>query len=571
MTGRSRFFGVPGAIEDKGLSGDKDSLEDTVVTVPFLEQELANGYYRSKDMVYDQRETIDDILRSISDLVSLDPFSTEAVDDELDKADLKLTQTAEAVRELDQALVQEYSGSESDQQYVKKLFAELIEATRQGGDVSPIHFDAEAYHDSAVYQLQGEKEQETAAYLEYKEQQEKTSELTKKEKAEKAEKAEPFLTAAFSILALNNRINKGIQDGLFAVAKDTAVGLWNTVTTSPILVAENIVRSAIHPVKTYDILKKAIVQSYDKNMMHGDAYTRSKWITYAAATLAVSALGTKGVDKIGKLAETGELVSKAEAIKKAGKTAKETAKLKVKNAHETVNQSIPKKAATGMNNLFSHFFPQYAVADALGEIPCNVINAAGLRDKVAKITDKISSGAHSFIQSLNNGKNLFWQIASNKINGGSKGAGDSRIIPGTPEQVVGGDSTKLGKNILEEMGVKRSTKWSGYQAQHIIPAEMAGHPVLQKIGMNLDDVSNGIFLRVPDDKVSSMSRHRGYHSVYNEVVKRELDKIDVNQSIDVLERQVFKLQQSLKYLQQKRFAIISEPRCICGTLGKKTK
>lgn len=105
--------------------------------------------------------------------------------------------------------------------------------------------------------------------------------------------------------------------------------------------------------------------------------------------------------------------------------------------------------------------------------------------------------------------------------------------------------------MLEEMGVKRSTKWSGYQAQHIIPAEMASHPVLQKIGMNLDDASNGIFLRVPDDMVSSMSRHRGYHSVYNEVVKGELDKIDVNQSIDVLEKRVFKLQQNLKYLQQK--------------------
>ncbi|WKB35367.1 T7SS effector LXG polymorphic toxin [Terrilactibacillus sp. S3-3] len=136
-------------------------------------------------MVYDQRETIDGILSSISDLVSLDPFSTEAVDNELDKADLKRTQTAEAVRELDQALVQEYSGSESDQQYVKELFAELIGATRQGGDISPIHFNAEAYHDSAVYQLQDERERETAAYLDYKKQQEKDREPEKKEKAGK--------------------------------------------------------------------------------------------------------------------------------------------------------------------------------------------------------------------------------------------------------------------------------------------------------------------------------------------------------------------------------------------------
>lgn len=27
--------------------------------------------------------------------------------------------------------------------------------------------------------------------------------------------------------------------------------------------------------------------------------------------------------------------------------------------------------------------------------------------------------------------------------------------------------------MLEDMGLKRSTKWSGYQAQHIIPSEMA--------------------------------------------------------------------------------------------------
>jgi hypothetical protein len=42
--------------------------------------------------------------------------------------------------------------------------------------------------------------------------------------------------------------------------------------------------------------------------------------------------------------------------------------------------------------------------------------------------------------------------------GVAKGTGNSRLIPGTPGQVVGGDSTKLGKNMLEEMGVKRSTK-----------------------------------------------------------------------------------------------------------------
>ncbi|MGW6665810.1 MULTISPECIES: AHH domain-containing protein [Peribacillus] len=37
-----------------------------------------------------------------------------------------------------------------------------------------------------------------------------------------------------------------------------------------------------------------------------------------------------------------------------------------------------------------------------------------------------------------------------------------------------------------------------YQAQHIIPKEFRSHPVLIKIGMDMDDASNGFFLRVPD-------------------------------------------------------------------------
>jgi len=84
---------------------------------------------------------------------------------------------------------------------------------------------------------------------------------------------------------------------------------------------------------------------------------------------------------------------------------------------------------------------------------------------------------------------------------------ERRILPGTPGQVTGGSSTQLGKNMMDAMGLSRSTTWRGYQAQHIIPAEMASHPIIQKIGMNLDDASNGIFLRVPDESVSTLSRH----------------------------------------------------------------
>jgi hypothetical protein len=136
-------------------------------------------------------------------------------------------------------------------------------------------------------------------------------------------------------------------------------------------------------------------------------------------------------------------------------------------------------------------------------------------------------------------------------NVGKKAINKVRLIPGKEGIVTGGNSTQLGKNMLESMGVSHSSKWSGYQAQHVIPAEMANNAVVKKIGMNLDDASNGIFLRIPGENISTMSRHQGYHSVYNEVVERQLNKMDVNQSVDVLQKQVYDLQQNLKYLQEK--------------------
>ncbi len=106
--------------------------------------------------------------------------------------------------------------------------------------------------------------------------------------------------------------------------------------------------------------------------------------------------------------------------------------------------------------------------------------------------------------------------------GVSEGGTGERLIPGTEGVVTGGDSTKLGKNMMESMGLPRGTNWTGHQAQHIISAEMANHPVLQRIGMDLDDASNGLFLRTPADDISVMSRHRGYHSTYNEFVRTNL-------------------------------------------------
>ena len=47
-----------------------------------------------------------------------------------------------------------------------------------------------------------------------------------------------------------------------------------------------------------------------------------------------------------------------------------------------------------------------------------------------------------------------------------------------------------------------------------------------------------------------MPRHQGYHCVYNDVVEKQLNHMNVNQNVEALQKQVFELQADLRYLQE---------------------
>ena len=80
------------------------------------------------------------------------------------------------------------------------------------------------------------------------------------------------------------------------------------------------------------------------------------------------------------------------------------------------------------------------------------------------------------------------------------------------------NSKILGRNLT---GKK---KWSGKQAHHLIPEELADHPLLKDIGFKMNSASNGIML--PNKANKYTSYHRGYHSWYNKAVEAELDYIN---------------------------------------------
>ena len=133
---------------------------------------------------------------------------------------------------------------------------------------------------------------------------------------------------------------------------------------------------------------------------------------------------------------------------------------------------------------------------------------------------------------------------------GTTGARNAQSTVNTTSIVKGGNSQKLGKNMMQAMGLSRRTKWKGYQAQHIIPVELRDHPVLNKIGFDLDNASNGIFLRTPEKSVSTTSRHFGYHAPYNKFVKKKLDEININSSTVTIKTMVKSLQRNLRKMQQ---------------------
>lgn len=169
------FNGIAGNTEDMDLSGN------TIVHVPFLDDELTHHERNNREMVSSQQDELQRIFNRIDDLVPLNVFSKDRFDDHMEKAEKDRKDTVDAVDKLDNELKSEYILSEGDEQYVVTLFQQLMEASRQGNTITPIHFNAEAYKASDVYKLKDQAEKQTKEYLSFKNEQEKFREQLKKQ------------------------------------------------------------------------------------------------------------------------------------------------------------------------------------------------------------------------------------------------------------------------------------------------------------------------------------------------------------------------------------------------------
>ncbi|WP_299516489.1 hypothetical protein [uncultured Rummeliibacillus sp.] len=141
----------------------------------------------------------------------------------------------------------------------------------------------------------------------------------------------------------------------------------------PVKTIESTIDALAHPIETFDYLSTAIRDSYERDVINGDAKSRAEWFSYALGSVGLSVVGTKG---LGAVSKTGMATTKVAT--KAGAS-------KVKNATEKISNL----------NLLP-YAPRNQLAYAnVGVVPYNVVNGAGVKDQLlslAKMETRSSKG-----------------------------------------------------------------------------------------------------------------------------------------------------------------------------------
>ncbi|MFJ5566775.1 deaminase domain-containing protein, partial [Lysinibacillus xylanilyticus] len=150
------------------------------------------------------------------------------------------------------------------------------------------------------------------------------------------------------------------------------------LVTNPIGVFKNTVEAISHPIETAKTIGNSIKDSFERDVVNGNAYSQAYWGTKATINTATAVVGTKG---LGSLAKTGKLPNV--------KTPDIPAKFPTKQIDPKVDQHIFDKVAEARGQLSNKYKSggnfAYAEVNISGVNKKDFYAHSGIQDAAKKI------------------------------------------------------------------------------------------------------------------------------------------------------------------------------------------
>lgn len=332
-----------------------DSFESNnsgIVKEEYLENEVKDGFNKVERTTIELTDDANSIIESVQDLVSIDKIDESEVIESVQQGKDKVNDVVEELHALDESQVQALEPVLDRVRTMRQYITDL-NTKFQRADLSVASYDAKVIKNMNAYnEIQSHLSDKKSATIQ--EVLKQTNGLFQASTLSlgKAKKKDNLFVSGLK--TAGNTLKGGFMGGV-DIVWDTAAGAYQMVR-HPIQTYQSLEYMVLHPIETGKYIGAAISESYNRDMVNGDAESRAHWVTYTLGTI----LGTKGAGNALKSTKVGTNVSKA--------------------ARESVQTVTNRAANIQMPNLFP-YGPQHQLAP-VGPVPYNVVDGVNLRDQM---------------------------------------------------------------------------------------------------------------------------------------------------------------------------------------------